>query len=69
MGAPSGSKMHVWEHVAKELLRRGACEILDDKFEAKEEVAVEEDIIEEKAIEKPNHDKMVKKATKSKGFV
>lgn len=63
LGTPSGAKMHVWEHVAKELYKRGACEILDER------VKVEFDggeLTEVKEVKEPPKNKMVGRPQKSK---
>lgn len=63
LGNPEGAKMHVWEHVAKELYDRGVCEILDEK------VKVEFDggeLTEVKEVKEPPKNKMVGRPQKSK---
>lgn len=60
LGTPEGAKMHVWEHVAKELYERGVCDILDEKVKA------EFDKVVDKEVEKPPKNKMVGRPPKSK---
>ena len=63
LGNPEGAKMHVWEHVAKELYDRGVCEILDEKVKDEFDNG---SLVEEKQIEEPPKNRMVKKPSKSK---
>ncbi len=65
LGTPSGAKLHVWEHVAKELYKRGVCEVLDERVKAKFDGKELEEVVE-KEVEKPQVNKMVNKPSKSK---
>jgi hypothetical protein len=63
LGTPSGSKMHVWEHVAKELYFRGTCEVLDERVKAKFDGKELEEV---KEVKEPPKNKMIKNPNKSK---